>query len=72
MRKASLRKTAALSFFWVYKLMSGMWRQVLYSTWGFVSECKHQPTCSEYMAQEIETEGWLGVKKGLKRLASCR
>lgn len=71
MLKASPRETAALSFFWVYKFLSGAWRQILYSTWGFVSECKHQPTCSEYMAKEIKMNGWKGVGKGLKRLTSC-
>lgn len=34
--------------------------------------CRFRPSCSEYMAQAIETHGWLrGVGLGLWRILRC-
>ena len=45
---------------------------VLYSTFGFVSVCHHQPSCSEYAIQQIRTHGTIrGLYKGLIRLSQC-
>ena len=36
------------------------------------SACRFHPTCSEYMAQSIQTYGVIrGVGRGLKRLLRC-
>jgi len=44
----------------------------LITTFGFLSQCKHQPTCGEYMVKKIEEKGWLvGVVLGTKRLLTC-
>jgi uncharacterized protein len=34
--------------------------------------CRHQPTCSQYMAEAIAEWGtWKGIRLGLKRLSGC-
>lgn len=36
------------------------------------SNCRFQPTCSEYMIRSIEIHGlWRGMFRGVKRLLKC-
>lgn len=45
---------------------------LLYSTFGFVSVCRHKPSCSDYAIQQIERHGTiLGLYRGLVRISHC-
>jgi len=45
---------------------------LLSSVFGFVSHCKHYPTCGDYCVQMIEEKGLVkGLPVGLKRLICC-
>ncbi|NLC48057.1 MAG: membrane protein insertion efficiency factor YidD [Tenericutes bacterium] len=33
--------------------------------------CRFTPTCSEYMKQSIEINGYKGIIKGIKRILRC-
>lgn len=43
------------------------WVKAFYP-WGY---CKFHPTCSQYAAIVLKTEGLVGLPKILKRIASC-
>ena len=45
---------------------------LLLSSFGFKSECKMRPTCSEYMIISIQKYGTMrGVLRGLRRIFEC-
>jgi len=45
--------------------------QIIVSNFGFITSCKHSPTCSVYMARSIKKKGFVGFLLGLKRIFSC-
>lgn len=45
--------------------------QILVANFGFITSCKHTPTCSVYMAESIKKKGLLGFLMGLKRIVLC-
>lgn len=46
---------------------------LLLSVWGYASQCKHQPSCSQYAILQIRKHGTItGLKKGLTRIWNCR
>lgn len=55
----------------VHKWWAPWRRMILISVFGFCSECKHRPTCSEYFLEQTEKYGWRGLWRGLKRLLAC-
>ena len=45
----------------------------LVQNFGFVSQCKQNPTCSQYTIHQIRKHGTItGLKKGLIRFWNCR
>ncbi|MBQ6436144.1 membrane protein insertion efficiency factor YidD [bacterium] len=46
-------------------------RAVLLAAFGQVSECRQNPSCSEYMLRETQKNGWSGFWRGLKRIGRC-
>lgn len=46
--------------------------QVLFSVFGFVSHCKHTPSCSQFALEQIQERGTIsGLRRALFRLATC-
>lgn len=47
-------------------------RSLLLSTFGWVSECKHEPTCSTYAVRAVQECGLVrGVGKSARRILTC-
>lgn len=66
-----MRKLRNTLFFVAYQIVRSMRYSLLLSSFGYISHCKHSPTCGTYFWRCWEKEGWMGVPKGLRRLASC-
>ena len=44
----------------------------LHSAFGYVSRCRHKPTCGTYLLRKIQKEGLLlGGAKGILRVLRC-
>lgn len=55
-----------------YSAFQAMRRLFLTSVFGWMSECKHQPTCGEFTIQVIRSKGpFVGLYQGVKRTLSC-
>ena len=52
----------------VHRLLKPIKRAVLLAAFGQVSECRQNPSCSEYMLRETQKNGGSGVWRGLKRI----
>ncbi len=46
-------------------------QSLLVSQFGFISQCRHSPTCSEYLVQQTQKNGWRGFFRGIRRLFTC-
>lgn len=44
----------------------------IFKVWFPYGFCKFHPTCSQYAAMVLRSEGLLGIPKIIKRLVSCR
>lgn len=56
----------------LYQSLLGIKRNLLFSAFGYVSYCKHKPSCSEYTLREIRKHGTiLGLWRGFKRVITC-
>ncbi|NCN45598.1 MAG: hypothetical protein COU63_03625 [Candidatus Pacebacteria bacterium CG10_big_fil_rev_8_21_14_0_10_36_11] len=67
-----MKKEYSPGIFGIYQIV-GFWKhQILYTIFGFSSECKHTPTCSRYTQAEIKRHGTIvGSIKGFLRLITC-
>lgn len=59
----------------VYKTYSAtalIREQLLLTTFGYKSHCKHYPTCSRYTHEMIQQKGLVtGLALGARRLSTC-
>lgn len=56
----------------LYQILGSIRHRIIYTAFGFSSECKHSPTCSRYAAQQIREHGTIvGSVKGLIRILTC-
>lgn len=55
----------------VYLFLREIKDQLIISNFGFITSCKHSPTCSVYMAKNIKKKGLVGFFLGIKRILLC-
>ena len=56
----------------IYQVFRSARYQFLHSAFGYVSHCKHTPTCGTYALKAMREEGWLlGGAKGILRVLRC-
>lgn len=56
-----------------YQRLRPLLDRVTFSVFGFASECKQTPTCSEYTVGAIRRHGTIaGIAMGITRILSCR
>ena len=71
--KASFIQNIALRCVVVYQNIRPFLDGALQSVFGYVSMCKHTPSCSEYAKDAIQKYGTMrGIILGVKRIMSCR
>jgi putative component of membrane protein insertase Oxa1/YidC/SpoIIIJ protein YidD len=57
----------------IYQLLGLAKHQILITTFGYSSYCKHTPTCSRYWADQIKLHGTIvGSWRGFQRWLTCR
>ncbi len=62
-------KQTALKF---YQVLNNFKHMFLISNLGVSVYCKHSPSCSEYLVNQIESKGFLkGSIQGIKRFLTC-
>jgi putative component of membrane protein insertase Oxa1/YidC/SpoIIIJ protein YidD len=72
MRKTAVEKLVFRTLVIGYQVFRALRYQFLYSAFGYVSKCKHQPSCGTYALRKIEQEGLIvGGAKGILRVLSC-
>lgn len=55
-----------------YRSLWSVKHQILISVFGVSSHCKHTPTCSRYLEEQIKNRGTItGLWEGMKRLLTC-
>ncbi|MGD9129419.1 MAG: membrane protein insertion efficiency factor YidD [Candidatus Woesebacteria bacterium] len=55
-----------------YQHLAKIKEQILFSVFGYVSVCKHNPSCSQYAIVEIKKHGTIvGLIRALWRIISC-
>lgn len=56
----------------LYQLWCGIKHQVLFSIFGYNSYCKHTPTCSRYLEDQMRRHGTIvGLWRGFRRVLTC-
>lgn len=61
-----------LSAITFYQGLESTKRTILYSVFGYQSDCKHSPTCSDYAMSEIKKNGTIaGLWRGFWQIATC-
>jgi len=55
----------------IHRFLTPLKTSLLITFWGQASQCRHQPTCSEYLLQQVQQKGWRGFPLGLQRIMSC-
>ncbi len=56
----------------LYKLLSTIYHNIMYSAFGYSPVCRQQPSCSQYTAIEIKKNGIIvGLTKGMWRVLHC-
>ena len=56
----------------IYQLFGLVKHQILFSAFGVTFKCKHTPTCSRYLADQIKSHGTIrGFWRSFLRLLSC-
>lgn len=62
----------ATIFIKTYQAVEPFKRRILLTVFGFTTECKHSPTCSEYAEKQIEQRGTIvGSAKAVWRILTC-
>jgi putative component of membrane protein insertase Oxa1/YidC/SpoIIIJ protein YidD len=57
----------------IYKFLSTIRHNVMYSVFGYSSVCSQTPSCSQYTVMEIKKNGTIvGLVKGIWRTINCR
>jgi putative component of membrane protein insertase Oxa1/YidC/SpoIIIJ protein YidD len=57
----------------IYKFLSTIRHNIMYSIFGYSSVCGQVPSCSQYTALEIKKNGTIiGLVKGVWRALNCR
>jgi len=47
-------------------------QSLLITSFGFLSECKHSPTCGDYFLKKTKSDGlFKGLFAGAKRIINC-
>ncbi|MFZ5376312.1 MAG: membrane protein insertion efficiency factor YidD [Patescibacteria group bacterium] len=65
-------KSILIKIIGLYQKLDAVKHATLLSTYGFTSYCKHHPSCSQYLVNQIKERGTIvGLKLGLRRLLSC-
>lgn len=55
-----------------YRFWYGIKHQILFSVFGYSSHCKHSPTCSRYLEEQVKSHGTIvGLWRGLSRVLTC-
>lgn len=56
----------------IYQTVRPAMDQIVLTVFGKVSVCKHEPTCSQYMIEQIRSRGTIaGVARGISRILTC-
>jgi putative component of membrane protein insertase Oxa1/YidC/SpoIIIJ protein YidD len=56
----------------LYKLLSTIRHNIMYSVFGYSPVCLQEPSCGQYTAQEIKKNGTIiGLAKGIWRVLHC-
>jgi len=56
----------------IYKFFREVKKQLLISQFGFITDCKHSPTCSKQTQIYIKEQGLIkGSVKGAIRIITC-
>jgi putative component of membrane protein insertase Oxa1/YidC/SpoIIIJ protein YidD len=56
----------------LYKLLSTIRHNVMYSFFGFSPVCSQHPSCGQYTVNEIKKSGTIiGLTKGIWRVLHC-
>lgn len=55
----------------IHKSTAALRQVLLVSHFGFISQCKHEPPCSQYLVEQTNLYGWRGFFRGIARLFTC-
>lgn len=56
----------------LYQSLYWFKHQILVSVFGYMSDCKHTPSCSEYALEQVKERGTIwGLWRACIRLLSC-
>ncbi|MBW7955112.1 membrane protein insertion efficiency factor YidD [Patescibacteria group bacterium] len=71
---STLSSTSAIAAITLYqRLLQPFIKICLLIFIGHYSQCKHDPTCSQYTINQIRRHGTIqGLKKGIVRIWNCR
>lgn len=55
-----------------YQIISQAKKQILFSAFGYVSHCKHRPSCGQYAMEKLSERGTIwDVMKVAGRVVTC-
>lgn len=65
-------KTLTIGLIKLYQSLYWVKYHVLMGAFGFVSDCKHTPSCSQFALEQIQERGTIwGLQQAFFRLLTC-